>query len=99
MSLEANNENENQEQKEKKFKRRLQGLVVSDKNDKTIVVNVMRRFKHPKYHKYVHESKKYHAHDEKNVAKKGDLVTLIQSKPYSRMKKWELVSVQEKSSL
>ena len=77
---------------EKTFKRRLNGVVVSTKMDKTITVNVQRRFKHPKYSKFVHESKKYHAHDEKSEAKVGDKVTIIESRPYSKTKKWELVS-------
>ena len=76
-----------------KFKRKLDGVVVSDKGEKTVVVNVVRRFKHPKYSKFVHESKKYHAHDEKSSAKIGDEVTIIQSRPYSKMKTWELLKV------
>lgn len=77
----------------KSFKRKLEGIVVSDKGDKTIVVNVVRRFKHPKYSKFVHESKKYHAHDNENVAKVGDVVTIIQSRPHSKHKTWELIKV------
>ena len=77
----------------KKFKRRLDGVVVSSKQDQTIVVNVQRRFKHSKYSKFVNESKKYHAHDMKNVANEGDKVTIIESRPYSKLKKWELLRV------
>ena len=77
---------------EKRFKRRLNGVVVSTKMEKTITVNVSRRFKHPKYSKFVHESKNYHAHDENSDAKVGDKVTIIESRPYSKTKKWELVS-------
>ncbi|MGB0452324.1 MAG: 30S ribosomal protein S17 [Bacteriovoracaceae bacterium] len=76
-----------------KFKRKLTGTVVSDVNDQTIVVNVVRRFKHRTYSKFINQSKKYHAHDVKNTAKKGDVVTIIESKPYSKLKKWELFSV------
>lgn len=76
-----------------KFKRKLRGLVVSDKADKTIVVKVQRRFKHPIYSKFVNKTKKYHAHDEANTAKVGDLVTIIESRSHSKLKKWELVSV------
>lgn len=76
----------------KKFKRRLSGHVVSDKSDKTIVVKVERRYKHPKYSKFVTKSKKYHAHDEKNTAKIGDKVTIIEAKPFSKLKRWELVT-------
>jgi small subunit ribosomal protein S17 len=74
-----------------KFKRKLKGVVVSDKSDQTIVVNVKRRFKHPIYSKFVNKTKKYHAHDAENTAKIGDVVTIIESKPYSKLKKWELV--------
>ncbi len=77
----------------KTFKRTLRGTVVSDKNEKTIVVNVGRRFMHPKYNKFVNRNKKYHAHDETNQAKEGDLVTIIESRPYSSKKMWELLSI------
>ena len=77
----------------KVFKRKLDGVVVSEKNDKTIVVKVERRFKHRTYSKFVNESKKYHAHDESSQAKTGDLVTIIESRPYSKLKKWELFKV------
>lgn len=75
------------------FKRKLRGEVVSDSRDKSIVVMVQRRFKHPIYSKFVTKSKKYHAHDAENKAKKGDSVTIIESRPYSKLKKWELISI------
>ena len=75
---------------EKKFKRRLDGIVVSDKTDKTVTVKVRRKFKHAKYSKYINADKKYYAHDEKNEAKIGDRVLIIESRPYSKSKKWEL---------
>ncbi|TDJ04359.1 MAG: 30S ribosomal protein S17 [Deltaproteobacteria bacterium] len=74
----------------KKFKKRLEGIVTSDKSDKTIVVTVQRRYKHPKYSKFLFKSAKYHAHDENNVAKVGDRVTIVESRPYSKNKTWEL---------
>lgn len=77
----------------KKYKRRLSGTVVSAKADKTIVVRVERRFKHPKYSKFVTASKKYHAHDEGNTAKVGDKVSIIESRRHSKLKKWELTSI------
>lgn len=77
----------------KKFKKTLDGTVVSSKNDKTIVVNVSRRFKDSVYSKFVSKSKKYHAHDEANTAKVGDSVTIIESRPHSKLKKWELLKV------
>ena len=80
-------------EKEKTFKRRLDGVVVSDKNDKTIIVKSTRRFKHPKYSKYLHENKKFHAHDESNIAKIGDKVEIIESRPRSKQKVWELARV------
>ena len=67
-------------------KRILQGVVVSDKNDKTIVVHVERRFTHPVMKKTVRLSKKYHAHDEANLAKAGDVVRIEESRPLSKQK-------------
>ena len=72
-------------------KRVLKGQVVSDKNNKTIVVEVKRRFKHPFYGKVISRSKKYHAHDENNKFKKGDFVKIIESKPISKLKMWEVM--------
>jgi small subunit ribosomal protein S17 len=69
-------------------KRVLQGVVVSDKNDKTIVVLVERRFTHPVMKKTVRRSKKYHAHDEQNVARIGDVVRIEECRPISRNKTW-----------
>ncbi|WP_116654209.1 30S ribosomal protein S17 [Pelagibacterium sediminicola] len=73
-------------------KRILQGTVVSDKNDKTIVVNVERRFTHPIMKKTVRRSKKYHAHDEANTAKVGDIVQIEETAPISKNKRWTLVT-------
>jgi small subunit ribosomal protein S17 len=69
-------------------KRVLQGVVVSDKNDKTIVVEVERRFTHPLFKKTVRRSKKYHAHDETNVHKVGDKVWIEECRPISKNKRW-----------
>jgi len=77
------------------FKRTLTGEVVSDKTAKTIVVRVERKTMHPKYSKFVTKSKKYHVHDEKEQASTGQSVTIIESKPYSKLKRWELVSIQK----
>ncbi|MEZ5812242.1 MAG: 30S ribosomal protein S17 [Rhizobiaceae bacterium] len=73
-------------------KRVLQGTVVSDKNDKTIVVKVERRFTHPVMKKTVRTSKKYKAHDENNSHKVGDKVFIQESKPISKDKRWTVVS-------
>ncbi|MFV0296011.1 MAG: 30S ribosomal protein S17 [Hyphomicrobiaceae bacterium] len=69
-------------------KRILQGVVVSDKNAKTVVVEVERRFTHPLLKKTVRRSKKYHAHDEENAAKVGDKVWIEECPPISRQKRW-----------
>jgi small subunit ribosomal protein S17 len=72
-------------------KRVLQGTVVSDTNEKTVVVRVERRFTHPVMKKVVRRSKKYHAHDETNVAKVGDIVWIEECAPISKNKRWTLV--------
>jgi small subunit ribosomal protein S17 len=69
-------------------KRILQGTVVSDKQDKTVVVKVERRFTHPLFKKTVRRSKNYHAHDEANSFKTGDMVSIEESKPISKQKRW-----------
>jgi small subunit ribosomal protein S17 len=69
-------------------KRVLQGVVVSNKNDKTIVVEVERRYTHPLLKKTVRRTKKYHAHDEKNVFKTGDRVEIQEAAPISKLKRW-----------
>ena len=75
-------------------KRILQGVVVSDKQDKTIVVRVERRLMHPIYKKFIRRSKKYAAHDENNTCKIGDTVRIRECRPISKNKTWELVSDQ-----
>ncbi|WP_299437981.1 30S ribosomal protein S17 [uncultured Rhodospira sp.] len=72
-------------------RRILQGVVVSDKNDKTIVVKVERRFMHPVYKKFIRRSKKFAAHDEANQCKVGDIVRIRECAPISRRKTWEVV--------
>ena len=69
------------------------GTVVSDKNDKTIVVEIERASRHRIYHKVIRRTKKYHVHDENNVATVGDLVRIEECRPISRMKRWMLVEV------
>ena len=73
-------------------KRVLQGTVVSDANDKTVVVRVERRFTHPVMKKTVRRSKKYQAHDEANVAKIGQIVSIEECAPISKNKRWTLVT-------
>jgi small subunit ribosomal protein S17 len=72
-------------------KRVLQGVVVSDKADKTVTVRVERRYTHPIYKKTVRSSKKYAAHDEQNKFKVGDAVKIVESRPISKSKKWVVV--------
>ena len=73
-------------------KRILSGIVVSANANKTIIVNVTRRIKHKLYKKIIRQTKKYHAHDEKNEYAVGDLVSIIETKPVSKMKKWRVIS-------
>jgi len=72
-------------------KRILQGEVVSDKGDKTITVNVVRRLSHPLYKKIISKSKKYAAHDEENRYKVGDSVKIQECRPISKRKTWEVI--------
>lgn len=80
-------------------RRVIEGVVTSDRMEKTITVEVERTFRHPKYGKFVRKAKKYHAHDEKREAKKGDRVEIMECRPYSRTKRWRLVRVVEKAGL
>jgi small subunit ribosomal protein S17 len=73
-------------------KRVLQGIVVSDKNDKTVIVRVERRVMHPVYKKFLTRSKKYAAHDEQNRYRVGDAVKIEESRPLSKTKRWVVLS-------
>jgi small subunit ribosomal protein S17 len=72
-------------------RRVLQGTVVSDKNEKTIIVSVERRVMHPVYKKFIRRSKRYAAHDEGNAHKIGDVVFIRECRPISKSKRWEVV--------
>jgi small subunit ribosomal protein S17 len=72
-------------------KRVLTGTVVSDKTNKTVVVTVERKVKHPLYGKIIRRSKKYHAHDEGNVFKEGETVRIEECKPISKLKSWRVL--------
>lgn len=76
-------------------KRIMEGVVVSTKQDKTVVVRVERTYLHPLLKKTVRRSKKYHAHDEANTAKEGQTVSIVECAPRSKLKRWELVSGSE----
>jgi small subunit ribosomal protein S17 len=73
-------------------RRVLQGTVVSDKGDKTVIVLVERRVMHPVYKKFIRQSKKYAAHDENNQFKAGDTVSIIECRPISKRKRWTVVT-------
>lgn len=77
--------------------RTLEGTVVSNKMDKTIVVLVDRRVKHPKYGKFVKRTTKVHAHDAENKCLEGDLVLIKESKPLSKTKSWVLLEIKQRS--
>ncbi len=73
------------------------GTVVSDKMDKTVVVRVERRYSHPLYGKQVTRSKKYHAHDENNEYRIGDIVRIMETRPLSKLKRWRVVEAIERA--
>lgn len=78
-------------------KKEKQGLVVSNKMDKTIVVKVASYDPHPKYKKIIESNKNYKAHDEQNICSEGDIVRIVESKPISGGKKWAVLEVVEKA--
>jgi len=78
-------------------KRMLEGVVVSDQQDKTVVVRVERRFTHPVLKKTVRRTKKYYAHDEKNEYSVGDVVRIEERRPLSRLKRWEVIEGDKKT--
>ena len=73
-------------------KRVLQGIVISDRPDKTVIVRVERRVQHPLYKKFIRKSKKYSVHDESNSIKAGDIVRIRECRPISKTKCWEVIS-------
>ena len=72
-------------------KKILKGIITSAKSNKTVVVLVERKFKHPFYEKVIKRSKKYHAHDEKNKFKEGEHVSIMECKPFSKKKTWQVI--------
>ena len=80
-------------------KRTLHGVVVSDKQDKTVIVRVERRYTHPQLKKTVRSSKKYYAHDEKNEFSVGDLVWIEERRPLSKLKRWEVIQGEKKKKV
>ena len=80
-------------------KRMLQGTVVSDKQDKTVIVQVERRYTHPVLKKTVRRSKKFYAHDEKNEFSVGDIVLIEERRPLSKLKRWEVIQGEKKQKV
>ncbi|MDD5723349.1 MAG: 30S ribosomal protein S17 [Syntrophales bacterium] len=78
-------------------KRTIQGMVVSDKMDKTVVVVTKRLVKHPKFHKYIKRHVKYKAHDKENMCGMGDKVMIVESRPFSKEKRWRVCAILEKA--
>ena len=72
-------------------KKILKGVITSAKNNKTVVVEVTRKFAHPFYGKVIKRSKKYHAHDENNKFKEGELISIIECQPISKKKRWKVI--------
>lgn len=83
--------------KERSHRKTREGYVVSDKMDKTVVVAVENRFKHPLYGKVIRRTTKYKAHDEANIAGVGDRVRLMETRPLSATKRWRVVEILEKA--
>jgi small subunit ribosomal protein S17 len=81
-----------------KNRRQLVGTVTSDKMDKTVVVTVERHYRHPLYEKVVRSAKKYMAHDEDNTCRVGDKVQIVESRPYSRRKRWAVEAILERAA-
>lgn len=79
------------------MRKRLQGIVTSDKMNKTLRVEIERRYQHPKYGKIVRGKTTCHVHDENNAARAGDLVEIIESRPKSKTKRWDLIRIIKKS--
>ncbi|TDD94491.1 30S ribosomal protein S17 [Actinomadura rubrisoli] len=86
-----------QQTEQRNTRKVLEGLVVSDKMDKTVVVSVEDRVKHPKYHKVIRRTTKYKAHDEANECGVGDRVRLMETRPLSASKRWRVVEILEKA--
>ena len=81
---------------ERNLRKEKVGVVISNKMEKSIVVQVERRVKHPKYGKFVKKTTKFHAHDDKNECSIGDVVNIMETRPLSKTKRWRLVEVVEK---
>jgi small subunit ribosomal protein S17 len=85
------------EEQERNLRKTRIGVVSSDKMDKTVTISVERKVKHPIYGKFVKKTKKYHAHDEKNDCREGDIVKIMETRPLSKSKRWRLVEIIERA--
>jgi small subunit ribosomal protein S17 len=83
---------------ERGTRRTVTGRVTSNKMDKTVVVTVSRRFRDKRFHKFINRRVKFHAHDESNSCGVGDLVELVEARPYSKTKRWRVAQVLEKNT-
>ena len=79
-------------QKERNLRKSKQGIVHSIKMDKTVIVKIERKLRHPVYEKVIRMTKKYYAHDENNTCKVGDRVTIMETRPISKLKRWRIVA-------
>ena len=82
---------------DKKSKRQLTGIALSNKMDKTAVIEIERRFPHPVYNKFIVRTKKYYAHDVKNLCSEGDIVKIEEYKPTSKLKRWIVLNIEKKA--
>lgn len=87
------------EQKERRVRKVMRGMVMSSKMDKTVVVQVNRKVRHPIYEKFVSKRSKLYAHDEKSEAGVGDIVEVTQTRPLSKLKRWRLLRIVQKASV
>ncbi len=79
------------------LRKEMVGKVISDKMDKTVVVEITRKLKHTRYHKYIKKTNKFKAHDAANQCGIGDLVTIVESKPISKDKRWVVKNIEQKA--
>lgn len=82
---------------ERRMRKTRVGVVVSDRRDRTIAVEVATSYKHPRYHKVVRKSKLYHVHDQDNDARTGDMVRIVETRPLSKQKRWRMTEILERA--
>lgn len=97
MSADPTQNNDAETGEGRGIRRLITGLVTSNKMDKTVVVTVIRRFRDKKFHKFINRRVRYQAHDETNACGVGDLVELVEARPYSKTKRWRVARTLEKA--